>query len=433
MQRQKVQQKIEENLKGILKKVEHTKEYKRLLEAQKKGEYASFIYDNYMLTVTPQKFAIATDPDTQSIIQISKVELNPDSDARTAKVLDSSGGNKKVKFSIRENLGYIDPGDKPDYKHRLKVVNNMIGSARDINRLSTNLLNSKYSDLLTNLYFFSQAGKAIASSGWELQHNMLDNLQVLSKDDINKSKSSPDEFIEDTSLMIGKLKPSLSKKGNKSLSDIESDLKGIIEENIELLKTYGQTNNSMLKLGDIKCVVSSIAKSESKQIIDKINKDWDLSVHRGMKPKILGVYKISDLTVEQDFNRLKSKRGNQSQMFYHGTGSLATVLILGKSGQFKVGKAKVGRMLGNGIYLADTSSKSAQYISDEGFTRKKSEGSLMICEASLGRIVDDPRDKTGDTVAAVKSNRKWNHLKNNEWCVRNPKAVLPRYLVHIKL
>lgn len=111
---------------------------------------------------------------------------------------------------------------------------------------------------------------------------------------------------------------------------------------------------------------------------------------------------------------------------------MATSLILGHSGQFKVGKAKVGRMLGDGIYLADKASKSAQYISDGGFTHHGAQGSLMVVEASLGGVVNGVKCKNdpGDTVYA---GPKTDSLLNNEWCIRDPQAVLPRYLVQMEI
>ena len=86
-------------------------------------------------------------------------------------------------------------------------------------------------------------------------------------------------------------------------------------------------------------------------------------------------------------------------------------------------------MLGHGIYLADKSSKSSQYISDNSYARHNISGSLMIVEASLGNVVTQKKSTDGDTVFGEKSRA----LKNNEWCVRNPKAVIPRYLVEMEL
>lgn len=110
---------------------------------------------------------------------------------------------------------------------------------------------------------------------------------------------------------------------------------------------------------------------------------------------------------------------------------MATSLILGHSGAFKVVKAKVGRMLGDGIYLADKASKSAQYISDAGYSRSGIKGSLMVVEAV-----------TGDTLSQ-RTNQGYNHdtvfagtqhgLLNSEWCVHDPNAVIPRYLVEMEV
>lgn len=232
------------------------------------------------------------------------------------------------------------------------------------------------------------------------------------------------------------MKPSLKKKG-KGEEEIIQELSEKYRQNMKLLKIYGvDLHNDSIELSDVKCQISSVSSEEQKEITNKIFKDWDRKHHNNIKPEILGVYQVSGLPVEEDYNKIKEQnekkyKGN-TRLFYHGTGSFATSLILGHSGGFKLVKAKVGRMLGDGIYLADKPSKSAQYISDQGFTRHGAEGSLMVCEASLGKIGDLNQPKI-DTVEAIAGKGIYAGLINNEWCVKNPNAVLPRYLVHMKI
>ena len=182
---------------------------------------------------------------------------------------------------------------------------------------------------------------------------------------------------------------------------------------------------------------------ELKEITDKIAADWDKQSHGRMKYRIKGVFEVSGLAVEKDFNKIKKEHQKYngiksmgkdcgSDFFYHGTGSMATSLILGHSGEFKIAKVKAGRMLGDGIYLADKSSKSAQYISDAGYARSHISGSLMLVEASLGNTITDRSSRAASTYDSVFAGKKQG-LLNNEWCVRDTHSVIPRYLVQMEI
>jgi dipicolinate synthase subunit B len=110
--------------------------------------------------------------------------------------------------------------------------------------------------------------------------------------------------------------------------------------------------------------------------------------------------------------------------------------VLGASGGFKVftakdqGKIKAGSMLGYGIYLASESSKSMQYVGN-GF-RSGSRGVLMVCKASLGKVVqtrlrgchhNQPIMARPDTDSVFMDRP---DVINPEWAVKRAEQAVPR-------
>lgn len=102
---------------------------------------------------------------------------------------------------------------------------------------------------------------------------------------------------------------------------------------------------------------------------------------------------------------------------FHGTGSQAACFILRYG--FTVPPASdgsvVGRMLGDGIYIADTTDKASQYITDSGYGRGLgSEGYLLEMEAVLG-------DRGIDFESAGVDDSK---VLAPEWCIRHGNSQL---------
>jgi len=302
-----------------------------------------------------------------------------------------------------------------------------------------------YRDAFKNMYHMYESNKNIAKVQWVVHHPFKQisplNAQELQALNNPMSDDEKHDFMMDKATELMTIKPvnaAKLKSSNKTTDDIKKEMKDQLDKALkDIMGDYNVKESELLEQGNINCVVSKVSKATATQISDKISADWDKKNHGSMRPVILGVYEISDLPVEAEYNKLKTenlkKYGSlNTRRFYHGTGSFATTLILGKSGQFKVGKAKVGRLLGDGIYLADKSSKSSQYISDDGMNRHGTVGSLMICDATLGNI-SSSRSGSADTIQAIKGQGNWAFLLNNEWCVKNPSAVLPKYLVHMEL
>lgn len=329
-----------------------------------------------------------------------------------------------------------------DRRAKFSTQEEMDGLERAV-ELRKQLVDPKFTDLNANLWHFKAMGAQLASQ-YQINRDFVAEYPVLSKADIDKLETGDQDALTNLALYAGMFKPSLTKNGG----DAQQAIMDKYAERKAFLDAYGGVSSSLNGQGqytednEIKCQVSSAPAAVVQKITDKIAKDWDKKNHGHMKYRIKGVYEVSGLAIEKDFQAIKQKSAKYAgkkvggkdcggDLYYHGTGAMATSLILGHSGAFKVVKAKVGRMLGDGIYLADKASKSAQYISDAGYSRSGIKGSLMVVEAVTGDTLSQrtSRGYDHDTVFAGTQHG----LLNSEWCVHNPNAVIPRYLVEMEV
>ena len=376
---------------------------------------------------------------------------------------------EKIKHSntiLEDKLSDYQPGGRleksPDAAQRIKFLSQSIdkndeeiqrledakddldgNDLRKAAKLRKQLFDPKFTDLNANLYHFKMMAAQL-SFQYEIKKDFVSEYPILSKDNLDKLDAADEDSLTNLSLYAGMFKPSLTKDG-KSAKDALMDK---YSERQAFLDAYGgvtsvQGASQYAEDNEIKCQISKADPKKAQSIIDGIAADWDKKNHGRMKYRISGVYEVSGLAVEKEFQQIKKKNSKYagktaggkdcgSDMFYHGTGSMATSLILGHSGEFRIVNAKVGRMLGDGIYLADKSSKSAQYIGDSGYSRSGIQGSLMVVEASLGDTktsIGYDGKTTYDSIFAGKDRG----LLNSEWCVRDPHAVIPRYLVEMEI
>ena len=120
------------------------------------------------------------------------------------------------------------------------------------------------------------------------------------------------------------------------------------------------------------------------EVIQNINKY--LSCNRGgshgIQLKLDGVYSVNKPKEKQEF--LKWNNMHNKQLLWHGTrlanavGILTQGLCINPSGVYTTGK-----MFGNGIYFANSSTKSANYM---GITRGL--GIMFLCEVALGNTYE---------------------------------------------
>lgn len=190
----------------------------------------------------------------------------------------------------------------------------------------------------------------------------------------------------------------------------------------------------------VNCSIETIRGSEEAKIAQQVQNDRSVNTHK-FPIKVKAAFRIKNLhKVENKFKEIDEKRNN-THAHYHGTDYNIAQKILGQSGQFVVPKrAKTGRMLGDGVYTTDSSSKAAQY-SSSSFARHGS-GILFMIRASLGKVI------TARGLSDIGSNGArsvWNQNKgsmdsfhadspvvlNPEWCVKDSEGVLPDIMLEI--
>ena len=170
-----------------------------------------------------------------------------------------------------------------------------------------------------------------------------------------------------------------------------------------------------------KFTLKTATVDERNSVVERLDKTWDKVEHGGMHYRIKGVFRIDDSPMEKKFRKASKGKGEFKKV-YHGTDFAAACSI--NRDQFRVGKAKVGRMLGDGVYVAANSSKSCQYLSDSGFSRHGTHGILFEAEAAIDR--SDFHVRKGEYVGG-------RVMKNEEWAIRDPERIIPRYWIDVEM
>lgn len=162
----------------------------------------------------------------------------------------------------------------------------------------------------------------------------------------------------------------------------------------------------------------------------RIQRDWDRSNHSSFSGTINNAFRVKNSgEVEAAFNKAAEKYGNVKKNMYHGTDYYAARNIAA-NGYIVPRSAKAGRMLGDGIYLADKSSKSSQYLGNT-FGRSDSSGVLFVNDAAMGNVKNGALyANPGANTAFIEKGRR---ILNNEWAVKDPKAVIPRYWLDMEI
>lgn len=207
-----------------------------------------------------------------------------------------------------------------------------------------------------------------------------------------------------------------------------------------------------------RCRLSPAEEQESKKVIDLYTSSASASHGLG-DWEVHDVYRIDwDKETTDAFQNTSKHLGNVQQL-WHGTDT-GNVLSILHSGLYcppynSAAHRVVGRMYGDGIYLAPCSTKSLNYST--GFWRHRQVGNrayLFLTEAALGNRYFPNKDPKGfsEYRARTGTNSKGEHFNsisvrggtsvdskrgvlsvaNSEIIVWEPKQVLLRYLVEVR-
>lgn len=189
--------------------------------------------------------------------------------------------------------------------------------------------------------------------------------------------------------------------------------------------------------------LKGLGESGRNEWLKKLKDDWThghgYSANYGAdRVKVNAVFDVMYHDYYDAYKAIEKDKDNQQYM-YHGTDFQAGSSII--KGGFKImSNQKAGRLLGDGIYLAKSSSKSAQYLASRSFSNNSGESGVMLaCRASLGKV--SPGQSAGekyegqwDTVYAAKGMPYGGRvMQHDEWCIRNPKGLVPIQWIDVSI
>lgn len=177
--------------------------------------------------------------------------------------------------------------------------------------------------------------------------------------------------------------------------------------------------------------LSSLPKQRDAAVRAQFDNTWDKVQHSTFSGTVTAAFQVHPQSgVVAAYDAIAKARDNVKTDLYHGThyGAAKPISATGYK-VFPASKAKAGRAMGDGIYLADKSSKSAQYLGTQ-FTRGTGSGVILVNKASLGVQADTGsyQSHSADTVFGGT-----NYWRNNEWAVKNAAAVLPDIWLDVSL
>lgn len=145
--------------------------------------------------------------------------------------------------------------------------------------------------------------------------------------------------------------------------------------------------------------------------------------------KINGIYKITDLADETEFEKLKQQntayqnqtvlgKNCQTDTFIHGTTYPALLSLLGKTGKFLPTAST-----GGGTNVTVDSNYSLDYAIGR-YDDNDPNGVLLLCEGSIGEHTTKPQDRSDATLAV-------NTGMINYFVFKKDHSLIPRYVIDV--
>ncbi len=218
-------------------------------------------------------------------------------------------------------------------------------------------------------------------------------------------------------------------------NDIQTPRRPIVKEGDKLSDVLSKTI-AVPPIKDLHVDAEDLSDEE----LEKLAVEYDAFnryAHGDIALKIKRSFNVSVPMQEEGFKRWMDKMSQEGldprvmKPIFHGTGSIGAAMILRYG--FKVIKSNdpsvVGRMLGDGIYFSNVLDKVAQYVGDEGFSRRYgTQGFIFEMEGSLGKPRRDYR------CAGTGAKEDERGTVSPEWAVFEPNEQLRIYKAyHVEL
>lgn len=179
-----------------------------------------------------------------------------------------------------------------------------------------------------------------------------------------------------------------------------------------------------------------------------MDQKWNMHDNGGIKATINNAFEITmPADLHDDYQTKRTARGN-TKFLYHGT-DVTGASGMTKNGYFRGDVARIGRIHGNGIYLADQESKSVQYAHDHSGSKfTASRGVVVINQVTMGRLYEAVDDYTAahpyssDLKSDIDTFKKLPYsfgggdpfqstAHSYEYIVKDPGAIQPRIWLDI--
>lgn len=203
-----------------------------------------------------------------------------------------------------------------------------------------------------------------------------------------------------------------------------------LQRKTPLPTTTGYKANEVLAL-------SKLDPTKEQAVKDQFNNTWDKVQHSSFSGTPRNAFQVHPQQHVLDTFETFKARDNVADNLYHGTHYEAGQSIAANGYKvFPSSQAKAGRAMGDGIYLADKSSKSAQYLHGGGFSRGQGSGVMFVNRTYKGQQADVSSGSGYYGYGSSSVNTVFGgvpYWRNNEWAVKDAGAVLPHIWIDVAL
>lgn len=409
--------------------------------------YGGMLSDPFAAVRRNAEFGAQTEGDTDLNVVGTEAEIKATAKARREKgeklkrkaleiQSDKKLRNDAFRLAIATNISEHDNMRNTSSSSKINKFREGIGS-QEITLPTDEFLNDGRISMATKLRYASRMSITPERSKERVQREL--DMEVSRKHGISMPGIDPSK-INGKETKANKLKRVQNEMANAVNKLTKGQSGASVEDLKEALSAIKPLEAEELTKAAVKTSIGAVKGDTLKEITKGVVNTHDKVHHSSFSPTVHGVYEVKTSIKDPEYDAKKAElSGGETRMMYHGTSFATSQLIFGESGGFKVfqgGKnIKSGSMLGYGVYLADKSSKSAQYISNRGFSRSSDRGALMVCESYLGKVETYNRfehmgvshkGQNYDTIEALVGN---SNLKNNEWLVTTAEQARPKYII----
>lgn len=261
-------------------------------------------------------------------------------------------------------------------------------------------------------------------------------IEQSNKPSIEQPTKSSDNNSKNQQLFEASKKLGIIAKDIKTAKFIQQCITKPTEKTKSIIQSKINRHQLVATNSGVKCSLSDVSKSTFLKI-SKLIEDSYIPISKGDKfskhYKINGIYKVTNLAEEADFERLKQQNASyktqsvlgkncQSDLFFHGTTYPALLNLLGQTGGFTPAAS-----VGEGTNTTTDTRYALNYAIGR-YDSRDNNGVLILSEGSIGQYTQDyvspNKNNPKDTIAADTGMIKY-------FVFRKEHSLIPRYIIDI--